>query len=228
MAEAPQKGMVVAPGFDAAEESPSADALYMSVEQFQELYCMEVTEAQVRFAMDLMHSVVNRPSLWPETYTERLEVPEDQNQVIVSARPVVSLVKCEGRYGTGRRHLRSGATGGYDLMMVTSFFGQPPGWTVMDVNTLEVQGGTGEIWLSTGPYLAQYTEVQVTYLAGLLRPSSRIKAALVEIVNTVREKGVSDRTRYWVGRVQREYAAPGFITDTAKNLLEPYIRRGLV
>lgn len=227
MAEQGLRQFNVAPGFLATEESPNADRFYMTVEQFRELYCMDVTEAQIRFAMDLIHATVNRPSLWPEVYEEALEVPEDRNQVILAARPILRLVSASGRYGYGRRDRRSANIAAYDAMAITALFGSPPGWCDIDPNTIEWNGASGAAWLPAGFFLANYSDVQIKYVSGLLQPSSRLKAAMVEIVNTVREKGVSDRTTYWVGRVQRGHQAPGFVTDVARSLLEPYVVRAL-
>jgi hypothetical protein len=64
--------------------------------------------------------------------------------------------------------------------------------------------------------------VRITYVAGLLDIPPRVKLGLVEIINTLHNKGQSDRTAYAVGRVSRKYASDSFVTPMAKQLLAPW------
>jgi hypothetical protein len=215
------------PGTIANERQPAADELYATPAEMLDQYGMTVTEAEIRFAMSLIHSVTCRPSLWPEVYEERLEVPSDRQQVILAVTPVVRILSAAGRYSYGRRDRRALNQVNYDYLAALAVFGSPPRFTEIDVDQIELYEPTGECWLPTGAFLINYTQVAIKYLAGYNQIPARILAALAMIVNEVCTKGSSDRISYSVGRVSRRYATPSFITSDIYDLLSPYICRSL-
>jgi len=114
-----------------------------------------------------------------------------------------------------------------DYIAALAVFGSPPRFSHIDVEQIDFYPATGEVWLPTGLFLINYTEVQISYKAGFVNIPDRIKAALAEIINTICQKGASDRTIFSVGRVHRTYVSTSFVTPMAYMMLEPYIVRGL-
>lgn len=215
------------PGVFANTATPEEPQLYLSTDEIRQLYGMDVTEGQIRFAQSLMNATMNRPSLWIELYDERLEIPSDRQQVILQATPVVKLISAAGRYSYGRRDRRALNQVNFDYIAAIAVFGSPPRFTEIDVNQIEFYPPTGECWLPTGFFLINYTQIQIKYHAGFNQIPDRAKAALAEIINTICSKGSSDRYMFQVGKVHRRFRESGFVTPQAYDLLSPYILRSL-
>ena len=223
MAAPPLRQFSPTPGFVGDEPTPDAGQLYMTPADILELYCITVSEGQIRFAQTLINTTCNRPSLWPETYEERIDVPADRQQVILSARPVLRILKADGRYGYGRRDRRTLNMINYDYLAAIAVHGSPPGYSSINIDEIDLYGATGEVWLPTGFFLVGYSEVLIQYQAGFLQIPDRVKAALIELINIVGTKGMSDRKGYLVNKIQSTYWNPGYVTDDVRNMLQPYI-----
>jgi len=208
----------------AREDEPDYEGLYLTPETAQQRYGIVCTEPQIRFAMSLIHAHCGRPSLFPETYEERLET-YGGNRVILSARPVLALQRAAGRYGYGRRDRQALHPSHLDFTAALVLLGA--GFASIDVENIECNPASGECWLPMGLFPVTYSEVQVRYTCGFPSIPERVKAALLEILNAMCAKGVSNRTEYTVGRVSQKYESGGFVSATAKMLLEPYVVRSL-
>jgi len=220
--------MGVTAGTVANSESPDRDKLYATPEDLFALYGLTVTEAQVRFAQGLINSVCCRTSLWPELYEERLTVPSDRLQVVLSVTPVVQILTAQGRYAYGRRDRRALNMHQMDYIAALAVFGSPPRYTDITVDQIEYFPATGEVWLPTGFFLVPWSDVMLTYLAGFPVIPDRIKMAVAELINSVCARGVSDRIQYSIGRISRRYASESYITPQALQLLEPFIVKSLM
>lgn len=207
--------------------TPDEQQLYMSVDEVRQLYGMNVQPGQVRFAQSLINTTCNRPSIWVEEYDERIEIPADRQQVIVQATPVIKIIAASGRYGYGRRDRRALNQVNFDYLAAIAVFGSPPRFTEINVDQIEFYPPSGEMWLPTGFFLINYTQLQVKYQAGFNQIPDRVKAAMAEIINTICAKGASDRYMFQVGKVHRRFRESGFVTPQAYDLLEPYILRSL-
>ena len=227
MAE-PLHSLIPSPGWLASERTPDADQLYVSVEELQAKYCYDADEGEIRFAQALINAHTNRPSLWPEIYEERIELPDDRNSCILAARPVLKLLACTGRYGGGRRDQRTLMHVNFDYLAALAVLGSAPRWQEIDVDLIELYPPTGEIWLPMGFYPIRFAQTQIRYQTGLPQIPDRVKAAIVEIINTIRNKGVSDRNYYSVGKVQQTYSGTGFISETSRMFLAPYVVTSLM
>ena len=227
MAE-PLHDLMPSPGWLASERTPDTDQLYVSVEELSAKYCYAVDEGEIRFAQALINAHTNRPSLWPEIYEERIELPDDRNSCILAARPVLKLLACTGRYGGGRRDQRTLMHVNFDYLAALAVLGSAPRWQEIDVDLIELYSPTGEIWLPMGPMPIRYAQIQCRYQTGLPQIPDRVKAAVADIINTVRNKGVSDRNYHSVGKVQQTYSGVGFISETARMFLSPFVITSLM
>lgn len=215
-------------GFTAASRTPQSDELYATPDQLLSIYGLTITEGEIRFAMSILHQVTNRPSLWPEEIEQRISVPDDRMQVILAARPVLRIVAASGRYATGRRDRLALNQVNLDTLASTLVFGSPPAWNIIEIEQIDFFPATGEVWLPTGLFLVNYNEVMIKYISGFTEIPDRALAGLIEIINTVAQKGASDRTFYTVGKVQRQFSGGSFVSQQAHDLLEPYIVRSLL
>lgn len=215
------------PGTVGDELSPTAEQLYLSVDDLATLYGMTASEPQLRLAQSLVNTTCNRTSLWPVIYTEQLSLPSDRQEVILNVRPVIQILQLDGRYGYGRRDRRVLNNVNYDYLAAIAVWGSPPGWTSIDPANADVYGATGEVWLPTGHFLVSYSEVRVKYLAGYTQIPDRVKAAMADILNTICARGVSDRRMLGVGKVQQVFSSEGFVSSTARDFLAPFIVQGL-
>ncbi|HEY5866319.1 MAG TPA: hypothetical protein VI542_12370 [Candidatus Tectomicrobia bacterium] len=221
----------VSDGIMASDVTPdSQEGLYASPQELGSLFgCDHITEADVRWAMGLIHAHCNRPSLWPtEVLSDPIEVPEGRQETRLLITPVIRILEAAGRYSAGRRDKR-GISGMYNtlnpLLVVASFGGAT--WTPIPLETLELTHSTGVVVLPWTNMLLPYSLVRFRYIGGYISIPHRVKAAVVEIINTTHAKGVSDRTRYAVGRITRQYASDSFITPQAEQLLAPFVIRSL-
>lgn len=224
----PLHDLIPSPGWIASERTPNTDQLYVSVAELSAKYCYAAEEGEIRFAMALINSYTNRPSLWPEIYEERIELPDDRNTAILAARPVLKIIAAAGRYGGGRRDQRTLMSVNFDYLAALAVLGSAPRWQEISVDLIELYPPTGEVWLPMGYFPVRYAQLQIRYQTGLPQMPDRIKAAIADIVNTIRNKGVSDRTYYSVSKVQQTYAGTGFLSETARMFLEPYVVRALM
>ena len=224
----PLGAFAVTRGFPARENTADTEQLYLDPDELSIRYGMSATEGQIRFAMSLIHSYVGRPSLWVEEYEERIDLPEDRNQVILAARPVVSITRAWGRYGYGRRDRRTLNQTALDFVAATAVWGSPPAFQTIDVDQIEFFGATGECWLPTGFFLVNYSQIQIVYTSGFPRMPQRVLDALAETIHSVCTRGHSDRAEFRQGLHLERYSTTGYLTGTARDLLDPYVCRALM
>jgi len=216
-------------GFPAAQAlAEKEEELYATPDELKSLFGVTTDIGRIRVVCQMINGHCNRPTLWPHEYEERLDLPSDRNQAILTYRPVMQVLFAAGRYAYGRRDRRTMNQVNYDYIAALAVFGSPPRFTAIDVNQIELYGPTGEIFLPTGFFLINYSQVQIKYLAGFTAIPGRIKAAVAVIHNSMSAKGVGDRTSYSVGGVSRTFQTAEFIDADAKRLLEPFVIRALV
>ena len=215
---------ITSPGITSNERYPTDEVeLYATPAELSSMLGFSATEAQIRFAMSLIHGHCNRRTFWPAEYQERLTLPGDRLEARVSYTPVLQILTAKGRYAYGRRDRRTMNQVNYDYIAALAVFGSPPRYVEIDVNQISLYGPTGEVWFPTGLFLVGYNEVEITYLAGFQDIPSRLKTAVCNIVNSVCTKGVADRTSYSIGRVSRTFSRPSFIDEDTEMLLEPFV-----
>jgi hypothetical protein len=116
---------------------------------------------------------------------------------------------------------------GLDYYAALAILGTGTTWTTVDVSTLDLNSATGEIFLPLGFLPVRYSEVEVEYMAGLVRVPDRVKFAVAEIVNTIRQRGASDRTQHSSGKIQMTWAGTGYLSAEARRCLAPYVVQAL-
>ncbi len=217
---------ITSPGVTSNERYPTDEIeLYATPLELSQQLGFNATEAQIRFAMSLIHGHCNRKTFWPAEYTERLTLPGDRLEARLSINPVIQILTAKGRYAYGRRDRRTMNQVNYDYIAALAVFGSPPRYVEIDVTQISLYPPTGEVWFPTGLFLVGYNEVEISYLAGFQDIPSRLKTAVVMLVNNICLKGSGDRTSYSVGRVSRTFASPSFFDKDLIDLLEPFVVR---
>ena len=213
-------------GVTASEPAASSalDTLYATPAEILALYGCVITEEQIRAIHSLIEAYCCRPTLWPYEYEHQLTIPADRQETRLPVTPVVRLVAAAGRFGYGRRDRQgyNNLYGNYNALLLLAGAARPQ-WAEIPVDACEIDAATGQLYLPYSTMLVPYSMVRIRYEAGLIEIPARVKMAIAEIANTMTQKGVSDRTRYSVGRVSRTFAGDSFLTADAKMYLQPYV-----
>jgi hypothetical protein len=178
--------------------------------------------------MALIHSYTSRPSLLPCEYDSgNIEIPPDRYETRLPMTPVIQITELAGRFGLGRRDRTSWNGLQANIATYLVMVGGTPQWTPIPLEQCELDHGTGVLYIQPSWLLAPFTLIRARYVSGYLSIPDRIKLAIIEICNTMHNKGVSDRTRYVVGKVSRTYAGDTFLSKQAQQLLQPYVVQSL-
>lgn len=215
----------VSDGITAAEATPGTEELYLPPDEAMAVFGCTLSAEQGRFIQAVIDSHCNRTTLWPcEIETGPIRIPSDRQECRVPVTPVIRILEAAGRYGLQRRDRQGWNSFAYGLstILVLNAAARPQ-WTAINVDTIELSPAEGLIFLPFSSMLAPYSYVRLRLLCGLIQMPHRVKAAVVEIANNMAAKGVSDRTRYAVGRVSRQFASPSFITPLAEKMLAPFV-----
>ena len=216
----------VSDGSIAAERAPEEqEDLYATGQELAGLFGCEPSDADIRFAMAIINAHCNRPSLWPcEIDSNTITIPSDRQETRLPITPVIRILEAGGRYSRGRRDRI-----GYNNVLynygatLLALQGAVPQWQPIDVSLISVDAATGVVWMPTGTMLWAFGQFRCRYIAGYVEMPYRTKAAIAEIINNVKARGVSDRIRHTVGRVTNQFASTSFITPQVEKFLQPFV-----
>jgi len=104
------------------------------------------------------------------------------------------IISAKGRYGYRRRGeapIYPDSTYGINPLQLASLFGGPPEFTPIDVQQIDFNALSGEIWVPAGLYLAQYSEIEVVYNSGFdpRTPPKAIKFVTAGLVKNMLMQG---------------------------------------
>lgn len=219
------KTFQISDGVTAAEATPGAEALYLQPEEALGIFGCQLSAETARFVNALIDSYCNRTSLYPVVWESGpIRVPSDRQEVRLPVLPVIKILEAAGRYGLQRRDRQGWNSFAYGLSPILALNAAArPQWTSISVDAIELSPAEGLVFLPFSSLLLPYSYVRLKVLSGLVDIPHRIKAAVVEIANAISQKGVSDRQKYTVGRVSRQFASDSFITPLARQLLQPFV-----
>ena len=188
------------------------------------------TQDWVAAATALINSHCRRPDLNVTQYTERLRVTEGAGSVrltylplAVSVTSLSPLVAMEGRYTRGRRgEMPSG-----ELTDIACAFGLPGQWTALNLQGVDVDNSTGELTLPWNVLGLPFTEVAVTYTAGLVTIGDDVKVACAQIVRNAQAQPSLNTSRAHMDTMQMQYFSSSLLDDTVRDLLRPYVANRL-
>lgn len=179
----------------------------------------ETADAWVNAASAMMEAHCRRPSLLVTSYTERLRVGRKTYGVRLSYGPLQSVGAVRARYACSGEDL--------GLAAVATVFGLPGQWAEVDPATLDLDTVTGEIRFSVGLFGLPFTEVEVTYTAGLASVPDAIKTACAQIVrNAQATPGLNVRSSR-MDTLETQYFSDVLLDSQVRALLRPYLAERL-
>lgn len=208
-----------------ADTTPETEALYLTPLEAESVFGCSLSEPQSRFIQATINAHCNRTSLWPTLIESGpISVASDRQETRFPVTPIIRILEAAGRYGLQRRDRQGWNSFAYGLSPILALSAAArPQWTPINVDAIELSPAEGIIFLPWSSMLMPFNMVRFILIAGLIQIPHRVKAAVIEIANNMGAKGVSDRQRYAVGRVSRQFASASFVTPLAESFLAPFV-----
>ncbi len=163
-------------------------------------------------------------------YTERLRVTRGSQTVRLTYLPLAplgaatsSLVDVQGRYAAVRRG-ELVDSGFLDAALVFALPGQ---WDEIDPTTVDFDPTTGEVTLPWNVLGLPFTEVKVTYTAGLAVIGDDVKSACAQIVRNAQATPALNASRTKMDTMQMKYFSSSLVDETVQAWLRPYVANRL-
>ena len=193
-----------------------------------EAFGIEATtpQAWIAAASTLIDAHCRRPTLAITQHQERIRVMPDRNTLRLSYLPLAALapatspiVTVRARYAIPRR----GEWPWGELATDMTTFGLPGSWTALDPNSIDFCADTGELTLPINALGLGFSEVEVTYTAGLATIPDAVKLACVQIVRNAQATPALNVRSGRLDAMQLEYFSDTLLDDTVRRLLAPYV-----
>lgn len=183
--------------------------------------------ALVGAASSLIDAHCRRATLGVAQYQERIRVMPDRNTVRLTYLPLAPLapatlpiVSGRGRYTIPRR----GEWPFDDLRAdVAVSFGLPGTWTDIDPASVDFDVNTGELTLPRNVVGLWFSEVELTYTAGLATIPDAVKYACAQIVRNAQATPAVNVKSGQIDRMRMDYFAPDLLDASVRALLAPYV-----
>jgi hypothetical protein len=102
-------------------------------------------------------------------------------------------------------------------------FGLPGQWVSLDPNTVIIDSASGEMQLPPNLMGMRYSEVEVTYTAGLAAVPDPVKVACAQIVkNAQATPGLNVRSSK-LDSLQTEYFSGSLLDEQVQAMLRPFV-----
>lgn len=174
----------------------------------------ETADAWIHAASAMMEAYCKRASLLATSYTERLSVGRRSHAVRLSYGPLQQITSARARFGRS------------DDELAAIFCGAGE-WTVLDVSTLDVDAALAEVRLPANMLGAPYSEVEITYTAGLAAADNALKVACAQIVKNAQASPGLNVKSSRVDTLQMEYFSDSLLDSQVRGLLRPYLAERL-
>lgn len=183
----------------------------------------DTAQAWVTSASALIDAHCRRPTLGIAEYTECLRLAPGAAAVRVSHLPLAPLdpattpiVKIRARYGMPQR--------GDELANdVAQAFSLPGAWVELDASQAEWSAGIGEVTLSANALGLAFTEVEITYTAGVAEIPEAVKTACAQIVRNSQATPALNVRAGALDRMQLDYFSDSLLDADVRKLLAPFV-----
>jgi hypothetical protein len=204
---------------------------YLEPEDFPNYGLPDGTSSDwITAATALINSYCRRPDINVIQYTERLRITSGVQTVRLSYLPLAPLgtaasplVSVQGRFARPRR----GEAVDGPLADVAWAFSQPGQWTAIDPSSVDFDPNTGELMLPWNLFGLAYTEVMVTYTAGLAAIGDDIKTACAQIVRNAQSTPALNASKTKIDTMQMQYFSSSLVDETVQAWLRPYVANRL-
>jgi hypothetical protein len=201
---------------------------YLTPSEYED-YGLEATTpaAWVTAASAVIDAHCRRATLAVAQYEERMRITAGRNTVRVTYLPLAvvapattPIVSARGRYAIPRR----GEWPFDDLSSdVALFFGLPGTWNAVDPAGIDVYADTGELTLPVNAVGLGYSEIDLTYTAGLSTISDAVKVACGQIVRNAQATPALNVSSGRLDQMQMDYFSDSLLDQTVQSLLAPYV-----
>jgi hypothetical protein len=192
-------------------------------------YGLEATtpDSWVTSASTVIDAHCRRATLGVAQYDERRRIAQGRNSVRVTYVPLTivapatsEIVSARGRYAMPRR-------GEWPIDELTRdvalTFGLPGSWTDINVANIDVYAETGELSFQLNAVGLGFSEVDVSYTAGLDVIPDKVKVACAQIVRNLQATPALNVSGGTLDRMHLEYFSDTLVDTTVQSLLAPYV-----
>ena len=184
-------------------------------------------QAWVTAASAILEGHCRRGTLGIAQYVERIRMGDGQRPVRLTYLPLAALapatspvVSARARYGAQRR----GELGYQELAAdAAQAFGIAGSWVDLNGADLDVFAETGEVTLPLNALGWTFSELEITYTAGLDPIPNAVKVACAQIVKNAQATPALNVKRGALDRMQFMYFSDSLLDETVKTLLAPYV-----
>ena len=201
---------------------------YLSPSEY-ETYGLEATTsaAWVTAASALIDAHCRRTTLAITQYLERLRLDPGRNTLRLSYLPLATvapattpIVAARGRYGIPRRGEGPGGELAFDMAQA---FALPGTWATIDPTVMDFYAATGELTLPISRLGLWFSELEVTYTAGLGTLTDTVKVACAQLVRNAQATPALNVRGGNIDRMRLEYFSDSLVDQNVRALLEPYV-----
>lgn len=181
--------------------------------------CADTAGSWVTSASAMIEAHCKRPTLLSASYTERLRCSRGTQRVRLSYGPLVSVDAVRARYAPVRGdHVAFGFEN-----EVARMFGLPGAWVDVDVATLDVSLPLGEVQLRESVLAPRFSEVEITYTAGVATIPDAVKVACAQIVRNAQAIPALNVKTNKLGGLEMSYFSDSLLDPQTRALLRPYV-----
>ncbi|MDE1163731.1 MAG: hypothetical protein PW792_17540 [Acidobacteriaceae bacterium] len=178
---------------------------------------VDTADAWVAAASAMIEAHCRRPSLLETSYTERLRMGAAQ-RVTLSYGPVSAVTAVRARY-VPRRDGGDGVMAFGDF--VADAFALHGAWTNVELSAVEVY--REEVSLTMCALGMRYSEVEVTYTAGLAVVPDAVKIACAQVVKNAQAVPALNVKSTRLDTLQTEYFSDALLDTQVREMLRPYV-----
>jgi hypothetical protein len=187
----------------------------------------DTPDSLLNMAAVLIEANCRRPSLLATQYSERLRLFAGSQTVRLSYGPLLpgALLSARVRSARPRRGEDTGLGldhDGFYLQQIATAFGLPGSWSNLDVTTIDIYAGTGELTLPSNLLGLAYNEVELTYTAGFVTVPVSVKAACAQIVKNAQAIPALNVKSSRLDTMQINYFSGSLVDEGVAAMLKPY------
>jgi hypothetical protein len=200
---------------------------YLSPPEYEAFGIEAATPAAwITAASTLIDAHCRRPTLAVTQHQERLRILSDRNTVHLAYLPLAAvapatsaIVALRARYAMPRR----GEWPWGELATDMTTFGLPGTWTDIDPASVDCSRDTGELTLPVNSLGLGFSEIEITYTAGLEPIPDAVKLACAQIVRNAQATPALNVRSGRLDAMQLEYFSDSLLDDTVRRLLAPFV-----
>ena len=181
----------------------------------------DTPDAAVAAASAILEAHCKRGSLLVASYTERLRVNRTWGTAQLTYGPFGQLTAVQARCAADRDH-RCEA-----MFPYARVFGVAGQWVPLDPASVTVDAASGELQLPVNLMGLRYSEVEVTYTAGLTTVPEAVKVACAQVVKNAQAIPGLNVKSSKLDTLQTEYFSDSLLDSQVVSLLRPFVAERL-